>query len=101
MRDQRNGSFVATVGAGWVRSKGRVPFRFYIETEEFRPTHDGTNNQQATVLAFAIDSKCSYDALRTVEFVPRTDCPAHSQPDSSGYSCECNRATNASTRRVL
>eukprot|EP01044_Picomonas_judraskeda_P046671 COSAG03_NODE_26166_length_261_cov_0.530864_1_plen_77_part_01 len=37
MADQLNGSFVATVGAGWVRSKGKVQFSFYTGSEEFRP----------------------------------------------------------------
>ena len=95
MIDQRNGSFVATVDAGWVRSKGQVQFRFYIENEEFRPSHEdsttwaGGNTICPSSLGDGQREQCSYDVLRTVEFVSRKDCPAHSQPDSSGYNCEC------------
>eukprot|EP01043_Picozoa_sp_COSAG02_P074389 COSAG02_NODE_14875_length_1227_cov_1.796986_1_plen_267_part_10 len=91
MIDQRNGSFVATVGAGWVRTKGRVRFRFYIDSEEFRPNHNDATTWAGTNAGICsiFEPECSYDALRTVDFVEREDCPTYSQPDSSGYNCEC------------
>ena len=77
MADQRNGSFVAQVGDGWVRSTGRVQFRFYHGGEEFRPRKD------------AAGQNAGYDSLRTLEFEARKDCPSHSAPDSTGYTCDC------------
>ena len=88
MVDQRNGSFAARVGDGWVRTTGRVQFRFYVDGAEFRPVFDSTSTWAGGCDAY--DYACAYDALRTVDFVPRTDCPKpYSQPDASGYECEC------------
>jgi hypothetical protein len=86
MADQRNGSFVAAVGVGWVRSQGRVAFRFFHQGEEFKPWVDGSS--QAAGGSCQGDD-CYYDALRTVDFQPRTDCSTHSRPDATGYACEC------------
>jgi hypothetical protein len=83
MVDQRDGTFLATVGAGWIPEQGSYDFRFFRQGVEFEPAeHPGSTT-------------VGYDTLRTVQFTPRSDCPQHAEPDVTGLHCSCQTGYQA------
>jgi hypothetical protein len=83
MVDQRDGTFLATVGAGWIPKQGSYDFRFFRQGVEFEPYRAPGNTY------------FGYHTLRTIEFTPRTDCPQHAEPDVTGLHCSCKTGYEA------
>eukprot|EP01049_Picozoa_sp_SAG25_P001485 SAG25_NODE_66_length_17563_cov_34.737918_17_plen_731_part_00 len=83
--DQRDGTFLATVGAGWIPKQGSYAFRFFRQGVEFKPAYASGESYPPS----------GYDTLRTVQFTPRTDCPQHAEPDVTGLHCSCKTGYEA------
>jgi hypothetical protein len=92
MVDQRDGSFLATVPKqGWIAKKGTKSFQFYHRGQEFKPVMAAANSGIIDVVGGGSckEEDCDFNALRTVKFTPRNDCPPNAQADESGIECEC------------
>eukprot|EP01046_Picozoa_sp_COSAG06_P040051 COSAG06_NODE_4805_length_3940_cov_25.637594_2_plen_845_part_00 len=85
MVDNRDGSFTASIPAGWIGSKGPQLFHFLDgDGKEFKPWYTAEN----TVVG---DYGRDGESLRVVEFQPR-DCPAGTHTiadDTTGATCVC------------
>eukprot|EP01046_Picozoa_sp_COSAG06_P041055 COSAG06_NODE_5045_length_3764_cov_12.821282_1_plen_1059_part_01 len=85
MVDNRDGSFTASIPAGWIGSKGPQLFRFLDgDGVEFKPTKTADG---------MVVNVAGEDSLRTVEFLPR-ECPAGTHTvadDATGATCVCEK----------
>jgi Leucine-rich repeat (LRR) protein len=77
MVDQHDGTFIATVGPGWIKRQGLHRFHFFHDENEFEPRYDEQTNEVSLAVSFA----------------SRVCKSLHAHVDSSdisGYSCVCD-----------
>eukprot|EP01046_Picozoa_sp_COSAG06_P017147 COSAG06_NODE_1155_length_10484_cov_7.061759_9_plen_1028_part_00 len=87
MRDNRDGTFTASIPAEWIQRSGTYLFEFFDgKGEEFKPRYTAEN-------VFVDSVPNIINSLRTVDFLPR-QCPngSHTVADeATGATCVCKQ----------